>query len=283
MAGTDRPPAFQWFPRDFASKMRLLQVDDSTELAYRRALDASWDAGAFGVGTEAEWMAWGQVKEAPLKQSFARLLQCEAQVQPDGTLVQMRMVTHRHEQICASRIRAEAGSKGGRKSRRRKSLEHRSSNGAAELTTASASASAFASASARETEPESQHLASAARTARAPSAPRASRSETPLFVQFYERTWPRRVKRDKAWLAWQSAVSKGAEPLLLIRAAEKWRDAYANVGTPEDKILHPASWLNGGCWKDDPSVPRPDGYAGRMDTDAASKLADEAVRKFLEE
>ena len=148
MLQDERPPAFQWFPRDFAAKMRLLNVGDEAELAYRRALDASWDAGNFGCGTLAEWLRWGRATEGPLKAALATLLESETQPQPDGTLVQFRMMLHRHEQIDRRLKAIQYGSEGGRKSRRRNNSKGAPSHPQATPKAAQPPASAFASASA---------------------------------------------------------------------------------------------------------------------------------------
>lgn len=148
MPHDDRPPAFQWFPRDFAAKMRTLGIDDATELAYRRALDASWDSGNFGCGTLAEWLRWGRASEGSLKAALGTLLEAETQAQPDGTLVQFRMMLHRHEQITRRLDAIHYGSEGGRKSRRRNRSKGAHTPPTGTPKAAQPPASAFASASA---------------------------------------------------------------------------------------------------------------------------------------
>ena len=118
----ERPPSFQWYPRDFAAAMHQIGANDPIELAYRRALDATWDEGAYGVGTLDEWLAWGRVPE-DLKPSFSRAVAQLCQVQADGSYAQIRMARDRMEQDFRHRSNAEKGRKGGLKSRRTKRVK----------------------------------------------------------------------------------------------------------------------------------------------------------------
>ncbi len=239
MAGTDRPPAYQWFPRDFAAKMQTLGVRDAVELAYRRALDASWDSGAYGVGTLEEWLRWGRVKDsqATLKAGLATLLQHETQAQPDGTLVQFRMVTHRHEQVVRALLAAKHGAKGGRKSRGGKRRKPPFTEPTANLTQPQPPASAFASASASA---EKEKTNTPGRAARGPER------EPKGFAEFYESAYPRRDGRRAAAKAFAAALKRHPDyrPEHLCDGARLFAEQAAAAGTEPRFIPMPATWLN---------------------------------------
>jgi hypothetical protein len=74
-------------------------------------------------------------------------------------------------------------------------------------------------------------------------------SESPEFVRFYEHAYPRKVARGAARRAWASAIRK-ADPGVILAAAERFR--------PDPRYVpHPATWLNGERWRDDPGVDQP--------------------------
>lgn len=82
---------------------------------------------------------------------------------------------------------------------------------------------------------------------------RASRSRPPdssAFDRFWN-AYPRRVAKDDARKAWAKAISR-ADPEQIIAAAERFRDDPAR---DPQFTAHPATWLNGGRWADDP-LPR---------------------------
>lgn len=81
--------------------------------------------------------------------------------------------------------------------------------------------------------------------------------ETPQFKDFYEH-WPRRVARRRACGAFHAAVKRHTEAHeppekvaeALVRRARLWADYYA--GRDTEHIPHPATWLNGDTFVDDP-------------------------------
>jgi hypothetical protein len=79
-------------------------------------------------------------------------------------------------------------------------------------------------------------------------------AETPRFVEFYEKIWPRRVKRHFANVAWHSALRKNptwTEDQICDRAAD-WANYYADKSTEIGYVPHPSSWLAAGGFLDPP-------------------------------
>lgn len=70
----------------------------------------------------------------------------------------------------------------------------------------------------------------------------------PSFEDFWA-VVPRKVAIDKAEVAWRKAIKK-AKPSDIIAGMVR----YAEMRKGEDPQFtkHPATWLNGGCWKDEP-------------------------------
>ncbi|MGY4254582.1 hypothetical protein ACVI1L_001650 [Bradyrhizobium sp. USDA 4516] len=81
------------------------------------------------------------------------------------------------------------------------------------------------------------------------------------FDEFY-RTYPRHVARGQAEKAYQRIVSSGAATSAELLAGAQ-RYAAARTGEPERFTKHPATWLNGKCWLDEPAA-RPETPAERI-------------------
>lgn len=77
-----------------------------------------------------------------------------------------------------------------------------------------------------------------------------SRAVAPeMFVRFYT-IYPRRIGKKAAEKAWAKAIKDGAEPELVIQAAQRY--AASRVGQDPKYTPHPATWLNQGRWEDEP-------------------------------
>jgi hypothetical protein len=74
----------------------------------------------------------------------------------------------------------------------------------------------------------------------------------------FDRFWaayPRRIAKERARKAFAKAVENGADPTTLIEGARRYaakRSAEIRDGDPPKFTLHPATWLNDGCWTDEP-------------------------------
>jgi len=247
MSVKDRPPSFQWFPRDFAAEMHQLGFTDEIELAYRRALDASWDSGNYGVGTMEEWLKWGRVRPE-LAEAYSQAIANVSQVQANGSYVQMRMVRDRMEQAIRYKSNALKGSKGGRKSKggkRRKPTQ-------AVLKQTQPQSFAFASASALE---ESKPYPSG--DGRVGGSPSANGNPKTEWLEAFERDfypdYPRKVKPDdarKAWLQMRPWSQDNCDAI--FSGLTRWKSWWDQHETPKDKIPYPATFLRSGQWKETP-------------------------------
>lgn len=105
-----------------------------------------------------------------------------------------------------------------------------------------------------------------------PRAPRPT-DEPEGFAEFYA-AFPRHVARSAAAHAYRRAVQRVSAEALLA-AAKRYGQECA--GKDAEFIKHPATWLNGGCWADEPvgltlvHLPKPfeptnlDGWIGRLE------------------
>ena len=72
----------------------------------------------------------------------------------------------------------------------------------------------------------------------------------PEFAEFYE-AYPRKVAMDKAANAYAAAIGRGATHEGIMEALRRQRLGGFSAWNPTPKFRpHPASWLNGGQWKD---------------------------------
>lgn len=76
-------------------------------------------------------------------------------------------------------------------------------------------------------------------------------SEHPRFAEWYA-AYPLRKERDAASKAFNKAVAKVGDVQILFDAAKRYTetDPYVRRGY----IKNPATWLNKGCWKDEPDA-----------------------------
>lgn len=68
------------------------------------------------------------------------------------------------------------------------------------------------------------------------------------FDKFWE-VYPRRVAKDRARRAWVAAVKRAGSVDVIVEGARRYRDDRNRV---EAFTAHPATWLAGGRWDDDP-------------------------------
>ena len=72
----------------------------------------------------------------------------------------------------------------------------------------------------------------------------------PEFAEFYE-AYPRKVAPDDAARAYAAAIGRGATHEGIMEALRRQRLGGFSAWNPTPKFRpHPASWLNGGQWKD---------------------------------
>uniref|UniRef100_A0AAU1ZZ99 DNA-binding protein n=1 Tax=Streptomyces sp. NBC_00093 TaxID=2975649 RepID=A0AAU1ZZ99_9ACTN len=87
----------------------------------------------------------------------------------------------------------------------------------------------------------------------------ASRPEEPQLPEAFEafwKTYPRRTEKRDAVRAWNKALRIGIPPERIVRAAGLY--AEARHGEPSRFTKHPATWLNKGCYDDEPELVRPE-------------------------
>jgi hypothetical protein len=78
------------------------------------------------------------------------------------------------------------------------------------------------------------------------------RSTSESFARFYA-VYPRKIGRKAAERAWGKALKDGADPAVLVAAAQRF--AAVRAGQDPKFTPHPATWLNQGRWEDEPEQP----------------------------
>lgn len=71
----------------------------------------------------------------------------------------------------------------------------------------------------------------------------------PDFERFYA-AFPKRVGRKAAEAAWMKAMKDGADAAVVIAGAKRYADEREDEDSKYTK--QPATWLNHGCWEDEP-------------------------------
>jgi hypothetical protein len=80
---------------------------------------------------------------------------------------------------------------------------------------------------------------------------RKTETPAPGFDAFWQ-AYPAKVDKGHAVLAWNKALKAGADPDAVTAAAQRFRDSPARK---VDFTPHPATWLNGERWLDQPTEP----------------------------
>jgi hypothetical protein len=69
------------------------------------------------------------------------------------------------------------------------------------------------------------------------------------FEEFW-RGYPRRVAKEAAHKAYAAAIKRGIKPETMNEGAKRY--AGERAGQDPKYTKHPATWINGGCWEDEP-------------------------------
>lgn len=91
-------------------------------------------------------------------------------------------------------------------------------------------------------------------------------TSAPTFDDFWA-VYPRRKAKEAARRAWAKAV-KRVDPAVIVEGARRY--AVECQGRDPKYVRHPATWLNGGCWEDEPDTP-----VGRTKHDRFKQMAEE--------
>jgi hypothetical protein len=74
------------------------------------------------------------------------------------------------------------------------------------------------------------------------------------FAEFWD-TYPRKVAKADARKAWIKAVKAGVDPDEITTGARRYRDDPTRQRSEPKYTKHPAAWLNGERWTDQPAAP----------------------------
>lgn len=114
----ERPPSFQFYPRDFLADMQIHGIGVGLGGRYLWALCCSWMTDTPGVAAEEQWVAWMGLTGEQWISVREKMLAC-FKVGSDGKLVQKRMVEERE----AQRLRHERSVMGGKLSAERRATK----------------------------------------------------------------------------------------------------------------------------------------------------------------
>jgi hypothetical protein len=118
---------------------------------------------------------------------------------------------------------------------------------------------ASATALGRESNAVADAVTNAAPSRPVPKGDNSLRSSSPYprgdpdFERFYA-LYPKRVARKAAEAAWAKAIKDGADAAVIIAGAERYADEREDEDAKYTKA--PATWLNQGCWEDEPQRKR---------------------------
>lgn len=79
------------------------------------------------------------------------------------------------------------------------------------------------------------------------------RQQRDAFDKFYAR-YPRRRDRERAWRAWQKIDPDESLQEKIMLAVENLLKEIKLKNKEKEFVKHPATWLNGYCWEDEPEL-----------------------------
>lgn len=97
-----------------------------------------------------------------------------------------------------------------------------------------------------------------------PRGPKPGTDADPDWIKFWD-TYPLKKSKDGARKSWASAI-KRADAADIIAGAERYRD---DPNRKSEFTKHPTTWLNQGCWADEPTPAHQTGYQPYQDPDPA--------------
>jgi hypothetical protein len=97
-------------------------------------------------------------------------------------------------------------------------------------------------------------------------ASRPTRQQIEAAFRRFMAVYPKRVAKLAARKAFATAIKQGADPEAIIAVAARY--ATERAGQDARYTKHPTTWLNGGCWEDEPpsdgEAPMIDGATGAV-------------------
>ena len=183
-----------------------------------------------------------------------------------------------------SRQRAEAGRKGGQRSRLRRKQGDPETSATSESKPLLSKTEATASKpkqNENENETKTENNTPAQVELIAPPQTPRKRGRAFVYPDAFEVWWksyPRREDKRKAYAAWER-VTRDVEPSVLTAAAERYRDDPNRV---DAYTKLPTSWLNAGAWENGPLPPRgsASGRPQAGDTHAAMRRSHTAAQAY---
>lgn len=241
--GTEKAPAFQFYPQDYLSSSRVAFMTLEEEGAYIRLLCYCWTMGSIPKDPELCARLAGKGCSVQAATNVQRAFN-ECSTNPQR-LVHDRLEIEREKQ----RLRRESASNAGKKSgalRAAKSNTETTSND-------------------RSTNVQRKGNTSSSSSKKMKECVSVKQGD-PEFDQFWN-IYPHKTAKKRALKAWQTAL-KETDAQTIIRAAEEF--ARASKGKELQYIKHPATWLNDGSWEDVPVKPRdPYGKEARKEIEAS--------------
>ena len=75
-------------------------------------------------------------------------------------------------------------------------------------------------------------------------------ADTPAAFDAFWATYPRKVQKQTALKAWRTLVRQGASDADILNSAAAYRSATRRRATPQDRIMHPSTFLRENRWQD---------------------------------
>ena len=226
----NKPPAFQFYPKDWLSSRKVLMMNLEQEGAYIRLLCYCWDSGDCSLpGDEQELALMSRLGEGWFKGGSAILLKCFVpHPEKDGFLTNQRL----YDELVKQREWKQKSSEGGKKSAEKR----KESKGGSRVVQPKAN---------RPVEPKG-NSSSASSSSNPPSV------EAARFDEWYG-NYPRKVARKDAVPVYMKAL-KLTTAEVLIQKAKEFSGYCSRESTPLKLIPYPSTWLNDQRWKNDYSA-----------------------------
>jgi uncharacterized protein YdaU (DUF1376 family) len=233
---TAKSPAFQFYPKDWLSSLKILMMTPEQEGAYIRLLAYCWDSGDCSLPDDDHQLAaMSRLGEGWFKGGSTTLRKCFVpHPSKPGSLTNERLLQERSSQ---EKWRQKS-SEGGKRSAQQRAEKQASFKGGSRVVQPKPN---------RPVQPTGNSSSASASSKLGVSLS----AYTPAFEEFWA-AYPRRDgSKFDAFKAYQQSIDGGTDHGRILESVRQFAAHVQRSGTEKSKVAHASTWLNGRRWESD--------------------------------
>jgi uncharacterized protein YdaU (DUF1376 family) len=247
-----KPPAFQFYPKDWLSDDRVQSMTPAQRGAYIDLLCHNWLNGSLPIDPH-DLAHLARVDYFNFTRMWKKSLrECFVQATRAGRLTNPRLEREREKQRFYAELRAAAGKRGGRPQSKPKANGKQTESKPQSKTEAKKRPPSSSSSADRILIVPPEMVPKEGVVQTDPRSPHNALAGDGRFARFWA-SYPNKKGKDDAKKAWDKRHPSETLTDLIVAAVEQqktWPEWTKEGGR---FIPHPATWLNRGSWEDEPS------------------------------